>query len=316
MNKIPIILIIGPTGSGKTTLSVEISKKFSGECINSDSTQIFSGTDIATNKIMAGEMQNIKHHLFSIEPVTGSYSVADYQKKGRQTISDLLKKNKIPVIVGGTGLYINALLKKYQFLEEPLKTENFGFEKLSNLELWNLVNLVDPQEAKKIHVNNRQRLLRANTVISVNNGRKSDLIKDSQGWYFENPVIIIGLNPERSDLHQALNQRVLDLCKRGLFQEIEEALAVNDNNANKQALKCIGGKEIIAYLRNEISYEQAILDMQTANRRYARKQMTWFKNQLSGVKWFEYRLSDYQKTSQEIIDYLEIAIDGLKSEKK
>ncbi len=305
MNELPIILIVGPTGSGKTDLSIKVAKTFNGECINADSTQIFSGTDIATNKITEKEMQGVKHHLLSAIPVTGTYSVADFQKQGRDIISKLLSNNLVPVIVGGTGLYINGLIKKYNFPEEQ-KSELYNpeLDKYNNQQLWNMINEFDPIEAKKIHVNNRQRLLRANSLIFNKEFLKSEIIQNGHEPFFPNKLIIIGLNPNRANLHEALNNRVNRLISKGLFEEIQKAYEDNNYNDAAQALKCIGGKEIVKYLKGEISYEQAILDMQTANRRYARKQITWFKHQLENVQWFEYDLIDFDKTCQAIIKYI------------
>ncbi|AXK51249.1 tRNA (adenosine(37)-N6)-dimethylallyltransferase MiaA [Spiroplasma alleghenense] len=306
MNNIPIILIVGPTGSGKTDLSIKIAKKLKGECINADSTQIFSGTDIATNKITTEEMEGIKHHLLSTIPVNGNYSVAQFQNEGRKVINSLLKQSIIPIIVGGTGLYINALLKKYHFQEEKYgQLYHPDLDNYSNIELWKMLNDFDSEAASKIHENNRQRLLRANSVVFERKELKTDLIKDGGEKFFSNPLIIIGLNPNRQDLHESLNSRVNKLIQRGLFEEIKKAYKENDYNENAQALKCIGGKEIVKYLKREITYEQAILDMQTANRRYARKQITWFKHQLKDIQWFEYNLKDFQKTCNLVLEYLE-----------
>ncbi|ALD66270.1 tRNA (adenosine(37)-N6)-dimethylallyltransferase MiaA [Spiroplasma cantharicola] len=302
MNK--IIVIVGPTASGKTDLSIKIAKEFNGECINSDSTQIFKGTDIATNKITTQEMQGIKHHLLSIKEVDESYSVAEFQKQAREKIAQILESNKTPIIVGGTGLYVNAVLMDYNFTSND-HIENYvdKYKDKSNEEIWNILNLKDSLEAQKIHSNNRYRVIRALELIELTGMTKTKLIKDNKNYYYNN-LLIIGISAKRVELYSKINNRVLSLIKKGLFEEIQ--LAYNANNLNKkaQSLKCIGGPEIIKYFEKEIDYDQCIELMQKNNRHYARRQLTWFKNQLDNVKWFEHDYENFETISNQIIEYI------------
>ncbi|WP_338985554.1 tRNA (adenosine(37)-N6)-dimethylallyltransferase MiaA [Spiroplasma endosymbiont of Diplazon laetatorius] len=302
MNK--IIVIVGPTASGKTDLSVKIAKEFNGECINSDSTQIFKGTDIATNKITLEEMQGVKHHLISIKEVNETYSVADFQKEAREKVAKILEQGKIPIIVGGTGLYTNAVLMDYNFSsDDHIKDYEKQYENLSNEQVWDILNSKDELEAQKIHPNNRYRLIRALEIIELNGVQKSEIIKDNKKYIYDN-LLIIGLFPQREHLYSKINNRVLTLTDRGLFKEIEDAWKANDYNKKAQSLKCIGGPEIIKYLEKEISYDECIELMQKNNRHYARRQLTWFRNQLDNVTWFEHDYSNYDQVTDEIVEFI------------
>ncbi|AOG60325.1 tRNA dimethylallyltransferase [Spiroplasma helicoides] len=299
-----IIVIVGPTASGKTELSIKLAQEFNGECINADSTQIFQGTDIATNKVTEEEKEGIVHHLLSTKKVNESYSVAEFQKEGREIIEDILKRNKTPIIVGGTGLYISALIMKYNFGSSD-HIEGFAkqFDQLNNSQLWEKLNKSDPEQSKQIHPNNRYRIIRALEIQELYKTKKSDVILNNKEYYYNN-LIIIGINPDRSALHEKINNRVLALTDRGLFKEIEKAWLDNDKNHEAQALRCIGGPEIIGYLKNEYDYDTTIALMQRNNRRYARRQITWFKNQYDNVQWFMHNYTNYKQIVNEIVNYV------------
>lgn len=300
-----IIIIVGPTASGKTELSIKLAKAFNGEIINADSTQIFEGTDIATNKITKKEMLGIKHHLLSIKKIYESYSVADFQKDSRLIIDQILNKNKVPIVVGGTGLYISALLLKYSFIPYKHNVEfSDEYNHLNNQEIWNILNKKDSESAQKIHVNNRYRILRTLEIIKTSGQKKSKIIEhDKQFYYNEDDFIIIGLNPNRNQLYERINARVLALVENGLFEEIKTAY-YNCQKRITQALQCIGGKEIIMYENNEINYDECIDLMQKNNRHYARRQFTWFKNQLKTCIWFNYYFQNFQDICKEIEEFL------------
>ncbi|AKX34004.1 tRNA delta(2)-isopentenylpyrophosphate transferase [Spiroplasma litorale] len=300
----PIVVIVGPTASGKTDLSIKIAKKFNGECINADSTQIFKGTDIATNKISIEEMQGIKHHMISIKEVNENYSVAEFQKEARVIIDNLLKEDIMPIVVGGTGLYINALIMNYNFNnKDHINNYSEQFSNLDNESLWKVLYKIDEKEANKIHPNNRYRVLRALEINELNSRNKSSIIKDNKSYYYKN-IIIIGLDPIRNELYDKINDRVLNLIEKGLFEEIIEAYEKCSKNELSQALKCIGGPEIIKYINNQISYPESIELMQKNNRHYARRQLTWFKNQLKDVNWFEYTYDDFENICEKILLFL------------
>lgn len=297
-----IIIIVGPTASGKTDLSIKLAQAFNGEVINADSTQIFQGTDIATNKITPAEMQGIKHHLLSTKTVTESYSVAEFQKEARELISSIRSQGKTPIIVGGTGLYINALLFNYNFVEaQHIPDFKDRYEHLTNEALWNLLNQQDSQAAQAIHPNNRYRTLRALEIIESSGLEKTQIIQNNKTYYYsQDELIIIGLAPNREQLYQRINQRVVELVKKGLFAEITKAYEAC-GQASSQAITCIGGREITMFLKKQINYEECIELMQKNNRHYARRQFTWFKNQLQDCTWFEYDFSGYEQICQDIL---------------
>lgn len=306
-----IVVIVGPTASGKTDLSVILAQKFNGECINADSTQIFQGTDIATNKISESEMQSIPHHLFSIKKVNESYSVADYQRDGRKIINEVLERGKLPIIVGGTGLFINALIMNYNFnSKEHIPDFENKYSNLDNQELWNVLEKIDKEAALSIHPNNRYRVLRALEIFEINGQVKSTIIKNNKHMFYDE-VIIIGIEPDRKLLHKKIEDRVLKLVEKGLFEEIKKAWSDNNYNETSQALKCIGGPEILSYLKNEINYERCIELMQRNNRRYARRQLTWFKNQFEDVKWFNHDYQNFQVMTENVSNYIHLKLNNL-----
>lgn len=300
----PIIIVVGPTASGKTDLSIAIAKRFNGECINSDSTQIYEGTDIATNKITFDEMEGIAHHLLSVRTVTESYSVAEFQMDARKIIQEIMDDNKTPIIVGGTGLYVNALIKNYFF---PKFTKDLGYQEqfndIDNQTLWNKLNNSNPDWAASIHPNNRQRVLRtleiAEQISEIPEAPSGDNV------FFYDNLIIVGLLPDRNMMYEKINARVLRLTEKGLFSEIESAWIANEYNASKPALRCIGGPEIISFLKNDMTYEEAIEKMQQHNRNYAKKQLTWWTKQLPETKWFEHTYDNFDEIVEKVLIYIE-----------
>jgi len=284
MNK--IIVIVGPTAVGKTKLSIELAKKYNGEIINADSTQVYKTLDIATAKVTEEEKEGIVHHLIDIKDITEDYTVYDYQKDGRNKIEEVLSKNKTPIIVGGTGLYIKALLYDYKFYEETIKGD---YSKYSNLELYNMLLEYDPNT--DIHMNNRKRVERKLDFIKNNN--KIDNEKTDKLLY---DVIFIGLTTDRDVLYDRINKRVDIMINNGL---LDEAKRIYDSNIRTKAvLTPIGYKELFPYFDGEKSLESCIDEIKQKSRRYAKKQYTWFNNQMD-IDWFRIENID------EIYKYIE-----------
>lgn len=289
-----IICIVGPTAVGKTKLSVELSKRLNGEVINSDSTQVYRDMDIATAKVTEEEKEGIIHHLFDIKNIDEDYTVYDYQKDCRLKIDEILKKNKVPVIVGGTGLYIKAALYDYKFDEE----ENSINEYLdySTEELYEMLKSVD--ENTDIHPNNRKRIVRAlnyynNTNMTLSSKEKTDeLLYD---------IVFIGLTTDRDILYDRINKRVDVMINNGL---IEEAQKIYDTGIRSKAVMTpIGYKELFEYFDNNISLDEAIELIKQRSRRYAKRQYTWFNNQMS-VNWFNVDFNNFDNTVEEVIDFI------------
>ena len=279
-----IIVITGPTGVGKTKLSIALAKQYKAEIINADSMQIYKELNIGTAKISPLEMDNIPHHLLNIRSINDDYSVYEYQKEGRL----LLNKDKNYIIVGGTGLYIKALLYDYIFYEE----ENYDLSHLSNTEL---DNELKKYENHNIHLNNRKQLERRlqkylnNKEISSN---KDTLLYDA---------IFIGLTTDRDKLYEIINNRVDKMIKKGL---IEETKSLYDNNIRSKALlRSIGYKELYRYFDGYISLDESINLIKQNSRKYAKRQYTWFNNQMK-LEWFKVNLDNFDETIKEVINYI------------
>ena len=287
-----IIVITGPTAVGKTKLSVEIAKKINGEIINADSTQVYKDLNIATAKIKEEEKEDIIHHLFDIKDIKDDYSVYDYQKDCRNTIDKILKKGKVPIIVGGTGLYIKSALFNYDF-------ENYKRKDYSNLsldELYNKVSLLDDNNT--IHKNNRKRLELALSYMEQTNQRFSDKENNSKLLY---DTLFIGLTTKREILYDRINKRVDLMFKEGL---LEEAKKIYDTNIKTKAVMTpIGYKELFEHFDGNISLEEAKEKIKQNSRRYAKRQYTWNRHQLD-IKWFEVDFDNFDNTVSEVLEYI------------
>ena len=249
-----IIVITGPTAVGKTKLSVELAKKVNGEIINADSTQIFKGLDIATAKVTEEEKENIPHHLLDIKDINEEYTVFDYQKDCRNKIKEILSKNKTPILVGGTGLYIKAALYDYKFNKETIKND---YSDYSNEKLYEKLLKINPETS--IHKNNRKRIERELDKYSNNsfNQEKTDkLLYDTT---------FIGLTTDREKLYDRINKRVDIMLQNGL---LEEAKKIYDTKIRTKAvLTPIGYKELFDYFDNKCSFEEAIELIKQRSRR-------------------------------------------------
>lgn len=285
-----IIAVVGPTGVGKTKMSIELAKKYNAEIISCDSMQVYKKMDIGTAKVTEEEKEGIIHHLIDIKDVSEDYSVYDYQKDARKVLKNLLKSDKNVVIVGGTGLYLKALLYDYKFNESYDKKD---FSSYTNEELYEMVLNVDKDS--KIHMNNRQRL-----ESFLNNHKFGEEKKVSKLLYKD--VKIIGLTRPREELYAAINDRVDKMINDGL---IDEAKYFYDMKVNSKAINtAIAYKELYLYFDEKISIEDAIELIKQRSRNYAKRQYTWFKNQMN-VKWFDVNIDNFSKTINEVFNYLE-----------
>lgn len=286
-----IIVITGPTAVGKTKLSVEVAKKINGEIINADSTQIFKELDIATAKVTKVEMENIPHHLIDIKNINEDYTVFDYQKDCRNKIDEILEKNKIPILVGGTGLYIKAALYDYKFSEETIKND---YSNYTDKELYNKLLEINPKT--EIHENNRKRIERELDKYSnnsVNNEKTNKLLYD---------VIFIGLTTDREILYSRINDRVDQMLNNGLIEEAKKIY--NTNIRTKAVLTPIGYKELFNYFDNKCTLEESIELIKQRSRRYAKRQYTWNRHQFN-LKWFDVDFDNFNNTINEVLKYVE-----------
>ena len=288
-----VIVILGPTGVGKTRMSIELAKKLNGEIINVDSTQIYKNLDIATAKIKEEEKENIPHYLFDIKNIDEDYTVYDYQKDCRKVIDDILKRGKTPIMVGGTGLYIKAALYDYQFEKE--KDDN-QFVELSNEEIYKKLKEIDKDV--DIHINNRQRLVRALNYCLNNHKKISEKKKTDKLLY---DTFFIGLTTDRNLLYEKINNRVNEMVKEGLLDEAKKIF--ESNIRTKAVMTPIGYKELFPYFGGKQSLEECLEIMKRNSRKYAKRQYTWFNNQMN-VTWFNVDFNNFDKTVLEVYNYL------------
>lgn len=280
-----VLVIVGPTAVGKTALSVELAKKFDGEIISGDSLQIYKKLDIGTAKISTSEMSGIPHHLIDVIEPTDNYSVADFQKAGRKLITEITKRGHLPIIAGGTGLYIQSLLYDYQLgaKEEVMpdvrkKYEELA-EKIEKKQLWEYLKEKDPLAADKIHWNNQRKVIRALEVFEVT-GYSIMTPKETPQCLYE--YCMIGLDTDRRLLYQRIDQRVDQMIAAGLIEEAHFVYGLG----KIQASQGIGYKELYPYFNGEITLEEAVAQIKQNSRRYAKRQLTWFRNRLK-AQWFD-----------------------------
>lgn len=281
-----IVVICGPTGVGKTKLSIDLAKKYNAIIINADSTQVYQDLNIGTAKITEEEKENIPHYLFDIKNINEEYSIYEYQKDVRRIIEE--NKDKNIIIVGGSGLYIKAALYDYKFQND--NTTN-NYENYSNDELFTMVLKKYPNS--NVHKNNRIRLIRY-----LN--KKDDVLHKSPLLYKD--AIFIGLTTDRENLYKIINKRTDDMINNGLIEEVRQLK--NKNKYSKVLNTAIGYKEIIKYLNKEIFLDEAIELIKKNSRHYAKRQYTWFNNQMD-VKWFNTNYQNFNETICEVIKYIE-----------
>ena len=287
--KKPLVVILGPTAVGKTDISIEIAKKVNGEIISADSMQIYKHMNIGTAKPKIEEMQNIKHYLIDeIEP-DEEFNVAIFQKKALKYIDDIFKNNKIPIVVGGTGLYINSLVYPLDFTDGITNWDyrnklNAIAEDKGNEHLHNLLNKIDPDSALSIHPNNRKRVIRALEVYEETGKTMSYFKNRPQNK--DNPfnLLMIGLNMERQLLYERINKRVDLMMEEGLIQEVKNILHMGYNK-DLISMYGLGYKEVINYLEGKYTLEEAIYILKRDTRKKTKKQLTWFRRD-DRIHWF------------------------------
>lgn len=287
-----VIVITGPTAVGKTKLSIELAKKLNGEIINADAMQVYKGLNIGTAKVTEKEKENIPHHLFDIKEVEEEYSIYNYQKDCRKVIDDILRRNKIPILVGGTGLYIKAALYDYKLSEE--KTNN-TYDNLKTEEIYK--ELLKLDKDINIDKNNRRRLIRAlnyykENNTSISNNKTNKLLYDT---------IFIGLTTDREILYKKINQRVDNMIENGLLEEVK--YYYDKNIKTKPLINGIGYKELYNYFDGLCSKEEAVEKIKQNSRHYAKRQYTFLNHQLN-VVWFETDYNNFNNTIEKVSSYI------------
>lgn len=286
-----IIVIVGPTGVGKTKLSIELAKRMGAEIINGDSVAIYEKLNIGSAKPTVEEREGIVHHLIDFCSLEKDYTVYEYQRDARSIIENIRKKGKRIIIVGGTGLYIRAALYDYKFSKE---SSSNSYEELSNEEL---VKKIEKYKVEDIpHVNNRQRLVRL--LNKLENG-EGIVTEKSKLLY---PCKIIGLTTDRGYLYERINMRVDKMISDGL---IEEVTSLRDKYLISRVMKsAIGYKEFYDYFYGDKKIDEVIQNIKLDSRRFAKRQYTFFNNQFD-VKWFDVNFEDFSKTVEEVYKYVE-----------
>ncbi|WP_066288746.1 tRNA (adenosine(37)-N6)-dimethylallyltransferase MiaA [Bacillus sp. FJAT-29937] len=295
MEKEKLVVLIGPTAVGKTKLSVELAKRLNGEIISGDSMQIYKGMDIGTAKIKPDEMEGIPHHLIDIKDPMEPFSVAEFQELVREKITEITLRGKLPMIVGGTGLYIQSVIYDYHFSDAP-SDEAFRLmlEKKAEAEGNESVHLelckIDPVSAERIHPNNVRRVIRALEVFHCT-GKTINELQENQKPELMYNAAVIGLTMDREILYQRINTRVDLMINEGLLAEVERLF--NEGIKDCQSIQAIGYKELYEYFSHSISLEETISQLKQNSRRYAKRQLTWFRNKMN-VDWFD--MSDVVNT--------------------
>lgn len=287
-SKIKLISVVGPTASGKTRLAVEIAKKYNGEVISADSMQIYKGMKIATAKPTTQEMQGIKHHLIDFLPPDQTYSVAMFVSDAQRCIEDIHSRNKLPIVAGGTGLYVDSLLNNVKFNEEVRNQKicdelNEIYQSEGVDKLLEMLYEIDEKSASRLErERNPKRIIRAIEFYKSTGVPISQQIENSRLEKSPYQPIKIGLNfIERENLYSRINKRVDVMLENGL---LDEAKTVLSSNLSQTSIKAIGYKELLPYIKGELSLEECVENLKRETRRYAKRQLTWFRRD-KDIKW-------------------------------
>ena len=287
MNK--VIVIAGPTATGKTALSVRLAKELSGEIISADSIQIYKKIDIGSAKPSEEEKCGIPHYLMDFVEADGAYSVADYVCDAKERIDDILSRGKVPIIVGGTGLYISSLVDNVEFSDSDIDMSvrcrlQEELEKTSPGAMHKRLAVVDPESAKAIHPNNTKRVIRALEIYETTGKTRTAYEAESKLNPSPYDFCLIALNCERELLYERINKRVDIMKEQGLFSEVKGLLS-DGIPADCQSMQGIGYKEAVMAVTGEITEDESIELIKKNSRNYAKRQLTWFKR--GNYAWFD-----------------------------
>lgn len=301
---IKIAAVVGPTASGKTALSVRLAGKFDGEIVSADSMQIYKGMDIATAKPTAEEKRGIPHHMMDFLSPDVKYSVSDYVRDAKKCVSDIASRGKLPIVAGGTGLYVDSLLTNTDFGEMPdnskiRKELQSRLEAEGNSAMLKELMKIDPECARVLHENNAGRIIRALEVYYLTGVTMTEMKRRSHLTPSEYDVCIIGINYKNRDvLYSRIDRRVDMMVNDGLTYEAERYAALSSDTTSAQA---IGYKELKPYFDGEMSLERALDNLKRATRRYAKRQITWFKRN-ENINWiYPDADNDYIQKAEDII---------------
>lgn len=286
----PLVILVGPTAVGKTAASIGLAKALNGEIISGDSMQIFKGLDIGTAKISQSEMDGVVHHLIDIKEPWESFSAAEFKRLADEAIADIHSRGKLPIIVGGTGFYINSVLYEYHFGEaetdEAYRAQLQQYLELhGNEALWQLLLEKDPVSAERLHSNDTKRVMRALEVLHVTGTPASERQNTVDRQTMRYDAVYIALNLSREILYQRINHRVEQMMAEGLEQEVRNALAQGVPQ-DALSMTSLGYRQMIQYFNGEISLERAVELIQRDTRHFAKRQLTWFRHD-PNIQWVD-----------------------------
>ncbi len=305
MTKPKVIVICGPTASGKTALSIELAKKINGEIVSCDSMQIYKDMDIGTAKPTIEEMQGIKHYMLDFVSPDERYSVADYKKQAKQAIREIIEKGKVPIVVGGTGLYVDSLIyeieyQNIEFDEKYRKQLEERSEKEGLEVLYNEAKKIDPEAIIKISPNDKKRILRILEIYNATGKNKTEQEKESRKNEVEFDYKVYAISWDREKLYDRINQRVDIMIAQGLIEEVQKIYY--KYNKFPTAMQGLGYKEVLEYLEGKCNKQEMIDKIKQETRRYAKRQLTWFRKNKQTI-WLD--------GQEKIQNNIEIILEGL-----
>ena len=304
-----LLTILGPTGIGKTSVSLEVAKNLNGEIISCDSMQIYKYMDIGTAKITNENMNNIPHYLIDIVYPSDEFTVHDYKLKAEEYIYNINFRNKLPILVGGTGLYLNSIVYELKFTNvEPNMKLREKYDQIAdeygNEKLYDKLVKIDPLSAENININDRKRIIRALEIFNETGKPMSNYNKDFRKESNKYDLIMIGLTIDRPILYSRINNRVDKMFEMGLVEEVEGLLNMGYSK-DLISMKAIGYKEIIPYIEGKASLEETVELLKRNTRRYAKRQLTWFRRD-KRIKWIDVgQFNSLQSIGKFISDYAE-----------
>jgi len=302
MEKTPVIVIVGPTAVGKTKTGIELAKAFNGEIVSGDSVQVYRGMDIGSAKVTVEEAEGIPHHLIDICDPDEPMSVAKFQQGARQAIDDIYARGKLPILVGGTGLYIRSILYDYEFAERPVNEAlraslEDEASRLGADALHERLRELDPRRAEQIHPNNVRRVIRALEVAMQGDSQAVDSAPSEHYAYK-----LFVLHADRDVLYERINERVDVMVETGLVDEVKHLL--DAGYGNTQAMRAIGYKEVVPYIEGRITEERMRETLKQHTRQFAKRQLTWFRHQFDGI-WVDMGRKSFELSYKNIYDEVE-----------
>lgn len=305
----PLFLLVGPTAVGKSDISIELAKKLNGEIISADSMQIYKYMDIGTAKLKPEDMDGIEHYMIDIVYPDEDFSVAVFRERAKDHIDDILSRNKLPMVVGGTGLYINSLTHNLDFSTTICDWEfrnklNQLAKTNGNEYVHNMLKDIDKESFKRLHVNDLKRIIRALEVYKYSGKTISEYQRESKLIPIEYDTCIVGLTMDRKKLYDRINKRVDIMMEKGLLDEVKKLLNMGYSK-DLVSMQGLGYKEMVSYIEGDLSYDGAVDKLKQSTRHFAKRQLTWFRRE-DDIYWVNIdEFDNIQDIYQNIVRYVE-----------